>query len=763
MINDAGGKNIEFSQMYDSLSRVTKSIDSGGGEYITEYDQISRVTKQSLPDGGVQEAVYDNIGNILTKTVKIDISNNVIYFFEYNNIYQQTKAIEDVGGLDITTIQEYDIVHRLTKITDSSSNTTTYEYDQENRITKETYADSGVMAMEYDVEGRITKKTDQNSDIYTYLYDARDLLTKKTYGASGVQTFVWDSMRRKTQDTDNNSGTQTVTSDYLYDALSRLTSHDQTIGGGTTQTVSKLYDAYGHRTRMTYSHGRNVDMTFNALHQVDLIKTDVGAGIVTVANYDYLYDSGPDKRMLVSKNTLNSGTDTRVEFAYDANGRVTKKNWVDISAPATLVGFEYTYDLFGNRLTDNHLHRSVDSETYFYDSAQRFTKYERGTLGGSPSFYQSYTLDDLANWTSFNNNGSTESRTHNNVNELTIRGATSLTYDANGNLTDDGNQKYVWDELNRLIQVKDISNSVIVDYYYNADNLRVEKHHAGGTKEQFYYDGASVIEETDGSQNLVREYVNGGQYIDEVILVANTVGASVTYNYYMTDLRYSVYGFLDSSGAVVERAKYDGYGKRTLTDSSYSIITTPVVDQAYGYTGIRHDTETGLQYYRARYFDNDLGRFINRDPIGYVDGFNLYRGYFIPNDTDWSGLDTPGLGLGDLRLIDERCATRRCVEGSKSHEIDPTRRVVEKKWDILSQSWELTKCKTKTTYECINNTLLKTAIDNRIDCISIKIKIKPEPKVKIKEGSDIDDLKVNPLDDLDLKSSEIGIEIKIRF
>jgi len=83
-------------------------------------------------------------------------------------------------------------------------------------------------------------------------------------------------------------------------------------------------------------------------------------------------------------------------------------------------------------------------------------------------------LDDLSNWSSFNNNGSTESRTHNSVNELTVRGATSLTYDANGNLTDDGNQKYIWDELNRLIQVKDSGNSLIVDYYYNVDNLRVD-------------------------------------------------------------------------------------------------------------------------------------------------------------------------------------------------------------------------------------------------------------------------------------------------
>ena|GEM_PF-1357399 len=633
-ITDAGGKNIENTTMYDSLSRVTKTIDAGGFERVVEFDQVSRVTKQISPDGGTQSVIYDNIGNALTKTIKVTNSTNVSYSYAYNKTYQLTKSIEDTANLNITTVQDYDILHRLTKVTDANSNTTAYFYDSESRITRTLYADSNTIDSEYDQKGRITKRIDQKLDVMTYLYDSRDMLTKKTYGVSGEQTFTWDVMRRKTQDTDNNSNLQLITMGYEFDKLSRMTKQTQKIGSGTTQNVIRYFDSFGHRTRITYPHGRNVDTTFTALHQVNEIKTDVGAGIVTVANYDYLYDSGLDKRPLVSKNVLHSGTDTRVDFAYDSMGRVTKKNWVDISATTTLSGFEYTYDLYGNRLTDNQLDRSQDSHTYHYDSAQRFTKMERGTIGGTPSFYQSYTLDALANWSSFNNNGTTESRSHDVMNAITFRGATSLSHDLNGNLTNDGNQKYIWDELNRLVEVRDSGNNIICDYYYNADNLRVEKHHAGGAKEQFYYDGATVLVETDGSQTKVREYVNGGQYIDEVILVVN----GSTYNYYMSDLRYCVTGFIDSSGAVVERARYDGYGKRTLLDASYATITTANVSQSYGYTGIRHDNESGLQYYRARYFDNYLGRFINRDPLGYVDGLSLYRGYFIIGGLDPSGL-----------------------------------------------------------------------------------------------------------------------------
>jgi len=62
--------------------------------------------------------------------------------------------------------------------------------------------------------------------------------------------------------------------------------------------------------------------------------------------------------------------------------------------------------------------------------------------------------------------------------------------------------------------------------------------------------------------------------------------------------------------------------------------------QPYGYTGRRYDNETDLWYFRARYFDDQLGRFISRDPLGYVDGMSMYRGYFVPGGVDSLGLSS---------------------------------------------------------------------------------------------------------------------------
>jgi RHS repeat-associated protein len=63
------------------------------------------------------------------------------------------------------------------------------------------------------------------------------------------------------------------------------------------------------------------------------------------------------------------------------------------------------------------------------------------------------------------------------------------------------------------------------------------------------------------------------------------------------------------------------------------------IGQEFGYTGRRHDVEdTGLMYFRRRFYSPELGRFIGRDPIGYHDGMSLYQAYFAVNGVDPSGL-----------------------------------------------------------------------------------------------------------------------------
>ena len=141
---------------------------------------------------------------------------------------------------------------------------------------------------------------------------------------------------------------------------------------------------------------------------------------------------------------------------------------------------------------------------------------------------------------------------------------------------------------------------------------------------------------------LQREYVYG-TYVDDRLAKVETPGTAGSLPatlYYHTDRQYNVRGLTDSVGNIIELYAYTPYGKQVIIDPSSSfILPTSSFGNAYGYTGRYKDVETGLWYFRARYFRDEMGRFISRDPLGYVDGMSLYGGYFA----QWGGMDPMGL------------------------------------------------------------------------------------------------------------------------
>ncbi len=107
-----------------------------------------------------------------------------------------------------------------------------------------------------------------------------------------------------------------------------------------------------------------------------------------------------------------------------------------------------------------------------------------------------------------------------------------------------------------------------------------------------------------------------------------------------------------SNGNVLERYHYDAYGKVQVYTSTWTPLTASAYGNIITFTGRELDTETGLYYFRARYFDPSLGRFTARDPLGYVDGLNLYSGYFVPGGLDPSGTDIIHGGVQSGPVID---------------------------------------------------------------------------------------------------------------
>ena len=175
-----------------------------------------------------------------------------------------------------------------------------------------------------------------------------------------------------------------------------------------------------------------------------------------------------------------------------------------------------------------------------------------------------------------------------------------------------------------------------VSYEYDVDDNRISKQstvYVGlaitTATEHYFIDRGQIAFVTDGNGNETFHYLYG---IDVDAVLAQDSSTGMLWS--LADRLGSIDILTDEDGNVVDRRTFDSFG-RVLDE------TNPSVSFRYGYTGRELDLESGLYYYRARYYDPEVGRFISVDPLGFGAGdTNLYRyvGNNSTNATDPSGL-----------------------------------------------------------------------------------------------------------------------------
>lgn len=238
------------------------------------------------------------------------------------------------------------------------------------------------------------------------------------------------------------------------------------------------------------------------------------------------------------------------------------------------------------------------------------------------------------------------SYTNNSSNELTSSSAATYTYDANGNSltkTAAGNTtQYTWDYENRLTSVLLPGTSGTVNFKYDATGHRVQKTLTQGssvTTTTYLYDGNNVISDVDQNGNLLARYA-ATQNIDEPLAELR----SGVVSYVEADGLGSVSSLTNQAAAIVNSYTYDSFGN--LTASSGTIANR------FQYTSREFDSETGLYYYRARYYDQTTGKFLSQDPIQFNGGMNFYA--YVRNnspnrtDADGTGFKSCAQALADL-------------------------------------------------------------------------------------------------------------------
>jgi len=311
--------------------------------------------------------------------------------------------------------------------------------------------------------------------------------------------------------------------------------------------------------------------------------------------------------------------------------------------------FDYTHDKVGNRLTMTV--DDTDEHSYDYD-----VLYQLIDVNYPDNETVTYRYDKLGNRTSVVNGGTT-SYLRNRLNQYTSVSGVNYSYDDNGNLADDGTYKYYYDCENRLTDVNDQSDDRVASYKYDYLGRRVKKTiHETQTTIHYCYDGTQVIAEYNSNGTLLRAFIYGDG-IDEPICMA---GSSGTLYYYHFDGLGSVAALTDVNGTFVEYYEYNVFGEPTIWDvNTMEIVESSVVGNPYMFTGREYDSETDLYYYRARYYRPSIGRFLQPDPIGYVDSYNLYT-YCGNNPPNW--IDPWGLKPGDTYLGQDSAATAASLD-----------------------------------------------------------------------------------------------------
>jgi RHS repeat-associated protein len=300
----------------------------------------------------------------------------------------------------------------------------------------------------------------------------------------------------------------------------------------------------------------------------------------------------------------------------------------------TLDGAGYTYDNAGNRTAKTNYLNSV-TENYIYDPLYQLTQVTQGTT--TP---ESYSYDAVGNRLS---SLGMSPYTYNSSNELTSTPAATFTYDGNGNtLTkadSSGTTTYNWDFENRLASVALPNSGGTVAFKYDPRGRRIQKSSSTATT-NYLYDGDGSIEALDSTGVQVAQYVQEGN-IDEALAQRQ----SGTTDFYAQDGNGTVTSIYDSTAVLANSYIYSSFG--FLAASNIALINS------FQFAGREYDSETGLYYYRARYYDQNDGRFLSEDPIRFDGGMNFYD--YVGNSpisfTDPSGL-SQSPNAGGITMMD---------------------------------------------------------------------------------------------------------------
>jgi RHS repeat-associated protein len=673
-ITDALGNKIGYA--YDDQGNVIETayylpseakIFWQGFDY--QYpDRPGRLWKKINPDKTYFEYAYDAMGNLSQIT---DPEGKITTYS--HDPFNRRESMVQPGT--VTTGYDYDSHGNLVLVTDPAANSTNYVVDDLGRRVTTVSPDTGATHYAYDAAGNMVSKTDARGITLKFTYDAEYRLTHIhcpdasqdvvfTYDegpngkgrltgmidASGSYMYGWDEAGNRLFEQKTISGV-TYTTAYGYDEIGLLTTMTYSDGtivswqrddAGNINRVTKNYDGhttvladnikympFGPLQTMTLGNGVAVNRSFDMIYRMT---GNVDSGI---QNYGYDFDP------MGNITAIDDGMDSERSqfFDYDDLYRLT-------NATGIYGSIEFSMDDVGNRLTlagDDRTERCQ-----YLPATNLLNSITKTQWVGKHGRFR----DDFRSNTKNARSNPQASRRDSRHKSFIKESIADISTDAAGNIVAAGNQTYIYDQANRLTEVRE-NYRTLSRYVYSADGRRTQKI----TRKQvttFHYDlEGRLISESDDQGKLTRMYI----YLNGMPLAqirsnnssnhehpSNGKGLKNRYwknafsflykhhkknwqkrqrvYYYHTDHIGTPQRMTDAKASIVWAADYQPFGEVD--------ITVETVTSNLRFAGQYCDTETGLHYNYHRYYVPATGRYLTPDPIGLAGGINLYA--YVQND-----------------------------------------------------------------------------------------------------------------------------------
>jgi RHS repeat-associated protein len=622
---DPSGFNAITALEYNAVGDVTKITRPNGAFLQYTYDDARRIIKVQDNSGASVEYDRDKLGGITARRVKN--SSGSILLAQAATFDELGRLLTFIGAASQTWTSAYDKTDNRVSVTDPRSKVFHWAFDSLNRLMSETDQNNGVITLTRNGKDEITNYNDPRSLNTSYVRSGFGDIIQRASPDTGTTVYVYNALGKPTQITDARG----VVTNLAYDNAGRLLTKQYP--AATSENITYTWDAtaagnkgVGRLTRIEDTSG-SVEWTYNALGQVTQEKKTTASVVYTIG---YAYDLDGN----VTQITYPSGR--TVTYSRDARGLVTgvttKK---DSGSPSVTLASSVVYQPFGDLASLTYGNGLTLSRTFTQDYLLNALQVQDpSTL----SFILNRTHDfgDGINLTNIANNTSetvptvaaaTNSYSYpsgNNKLASIIQGSTtvrSFTYDAVGNVTADTRgstvYNYRYNNRNRLDQLS-IGATVTANYTYDGlERMAIrttQNMSPAGTTHYLYDLLGRLLVEADNTGATLREYV----WIDDLPLavVSDVNSGSPNLYYVHGDQLNRPIKMTDGSKAVVWDAVYLPFGSvLSITGSASNNMRFP---------GQYFLIESGLHYNWYRHYDPTLGRYVQADPLGLVDGPSVY-------------------------------------------------------------------------------------------------------------------------------------------